>query len=96
MPQLDPFGVGLVVALAGLAAAALIAPVVSDRRRRRRGAASLQAIDFVRTSFTSRMVRGDPIDVLLHEVVESLLVAAAASATPATRRPAGGAVPGWS
>ena len=72
MPQLDPFGVGLVVALAGLAAAALIAPVVSDRRRRRRGAASLQAIDFVRTSFTSRMVRGDPIDVLLHEVVESL------------------------
>lgn len=72
MPQLDPFGVGLVVALVGLAAAALVAAVVSDRRGRRRGAASLEAIDFVRTSFTSRMVRGDPIDVLLREVVESL------------------------
>ena len=72
MARLDPFGVGLVVALAGLAAATLVAAVVSDRRRRRRGAASLEAIDFVRTSFTSRMVRGDPIDVLLREVVESL------------------------
>jgi len=72
VPQLDPIGVGLVVALAGLAVAALIAAVVSDRRQRRRGAASLEAIDFVRTSFTSRMVRGDPIDVLLREVVEAL------------------------
>lgn len=72
MLQLDPFGVGLVVALAGLAVAALVAAVVSDRRGRRRGAASLEAIDFVRTSFTSRMVRGDPIDVLLREVAESL------------------------
>ncbi len=65
MPQLDPFGVGLLVALAGLAAAALV--IVSDRRRRRRGAASQEAIDFVRTSFTTRMVRGDPIDAPLRE-----------------------------
>ena len=62
----------MVVALAGLAAAALVAAFVSDRRRKRRGAATLEAIDFVRASFTSRMVRGDPIDVLLREVVEAL------------------------
>jgi len=72
VPQLDPFGVGLVVALAGLATAALVSAVVSDRRRRQGGAASLEAIDFVRTSFSRRMVRGDPIDLLLREVVESL------------------------
>ena len=32
----------------------------------------MHAIEFVRASFTSRMVRGDPIDVLLREVVEAL------------------------
>jgi signal transduction histidine kinase len=72
VPRLDPFEVGLTAVLAALAAAALVAAFASDRRRRRRGTASLEAIDFVRTSFTSRMVRGDPIDALLREVVEAL------------------------
>jgi signal transduction histidine kinase len=64
------------VALADLLAAIVVitvldAVVVMERQRRRQ-AASMHAIEFVRGSFTSRMVRGDPIDVLLREVVEAL------------------------
>ena len=72
MPRLDPVGLALVVVLGSLALSAVAAGAFSARARRRRSAASLQAIDFVRTSFTSRMVRGEPLEALLREVVEAL------------------------
>ena len=50
----------------------VVAGLVSGERRRRQAAASLAAIDFVRNSFASRLARGDPIDELLVQVVESL------------------------
>jgi signal transduction histidine kinase len=58
--------VGTVVAITVLSA------VVATERQRRRQTASMHAIEFVRGSFTGRMVRGDPIDVLLREVLEAL------------------------
>jgi signal transduction histidine kinase len=54
----------LVVALATAAATALA--------RRRREAASLSAIDFVRSSFASQLSRGVPLDELLLQMVEAL------------------------
>ena len=58
--------------LAGMVAITVGAGLVSAERRRRRAAANLSAIDFVRTSFASRLARGDPMDELLREVVEAL------------------------
>jgi len=72
VPRLDPVGLALVVVLGSLALSAVAAGALSARARRRRSAASLQAIDFVRTSFTSRMVRAEPLEALLREVVEAL------------------------
>ncbi len=46
--------------------------LISGERRRRKAAASLSAIDFVRSSFASRLARGDPMDELLIGVVEAL------------------------
>jgi signal transduction histidine kinase len=54
----------LVVALATAAATAMA--------RRRREAASLSAIDFVRSSFASQLSRGVPMDELLLQMVEAL------------------------
>jgi signal transduction histidine kinase len=54
----------LLIALATSAASAL--------RRRRREAASLSAIDFVRTSFASQLSRGVPMKELLLQMVEAL------------------------
>ena len=54
----------LVIALATSAAAAVT--------RRRREAASLSAIDFVRSSFASQISRGVPMDELLLQMVEAL------------------------
>jgi signal transduction histidine kinase len=72
LSRIDP----AVVALAGIvivftsivAATALFRSV----RRRRRDAASLMAIDFVRTTFVSRLARGEPIDELLAHAVTEL------------------------
>lgn len=75
MPQAsDLQGVPIaVVALIGtIVAITVLSAFVATERQRRRQAASMQAIEFVRGSFTSRMVRGDPIDVLLREVLEAL------------------------
>jgi signal transduction histidine kinase len=64
-----------IVALIGvIVAITVLSAVVATERQRRRQAASMHAIEFVRGSFTSRMVRGDPIDVLLREVVEALQI----------------------
>jgi signal transduction histidine kinase len=54
----------LLIALATSAASAL--------SRRRREAASLSAIDFVRSSFASQLSRGVPMDELLLQMVEAL------------------------
>lgn len=62
-----------VVALVGvIVVITIVTALVATERQRRRQAASMHAIEFVRASFTSRMVRGDSIDVLLREVVEAL------------------------
>jgi len=58
--------------LAGIALIAVVAGMVSAERRRRRQAASLNAIDFVRASFASRLARGEPMDELLIQVVDAL------------------------
>jgi len=50
----------------------IVASLMSGERRRRQAAASLTAIDFVRSSFASRLARGDPMDQLLVQVVDSL------------------------
>ena len=50
----------------------IAAGLISGERRRRRTTASLTAIDFVRSSFASRLARGDPMDELLVQVVEAL------------------------
>jgi signal transduction histidine kinase len=46
--------------------------LISNERKRRREAANLTAIDFVRSTFASRLARGDPMDELLVQVVEAL------------------------
>lgn len=75
MPNLsDLQGVPAAVAalLGVMVAITVVTTVVATERQRRRQSASIHAIEFVRASFTSRMVRGDPIDVLLREVLEAL------------------------
>jgi signal transduction histidine kinase len=75
LPDFSDLQAGLPVLAAILGAMVLItfgAGLVSSRRRRRQAASNLAAIDFVRNSFASRLARGDPIDELLAQVVESL------------------------
>ncbi|HEV2414801.1 MAG TPA: histidine kinase [Candidatus Dormibacteraeota bacterium] len=67
--------VGLLVLAAILAvivATTVAAAVISGERRRRRAAASLGAIGFVRSSFATRLARGDPMDELLVQIAEAL------------------------
>ncbi len=75
MPDLSDLQAGLPILAAILGAMVVItvaAGLISGERRRRKGAASLSAIDFVRSSFASRLARGDPMDELLVQVVEAL------------------------
>ena len=75
MPDLTDVRLGLPVLAAMLGAMVVItivAGLVSGERRRRKAAASLTAIDFVRSSFASRLARGDPMDELMVQVVEAL------------------------
>lgn len=75
MPDLTDISNALLVLaalLAAMAVALIVAGVVSAERRRRGQAVSLNAIDFVRTSFASRLARGEPMDELLVQVVEAL------------------------
>ena len=58
--------------LAGILLLTIATAIVSSERRRRRESASLTAIDFVRTSFASRLARGEPMEELLLQVVEAL------------------------
>jgi len=75
LPDFTDFQAGLPVLAAILGSMVLItlgAGLASGRHRRQRAASNLAAIDFVRNSFASRLARGDPIDELLVQVVESL------------------------
>ena len=69
---MDPLIVTLATVLLVTAALAGIAGVVGSRRRRRRNAESLSAIDFVRTTFASRLRRREPLDHLLSEMADAL------------------------
>jgi signal transduction histidine kinase len=62
----------LVALLGVMVAITIVTGLISAERRRRRAAASLTAIDFVRTSFAGRLARGDPMDELVVQVVEAL------------------------
>jgi len=72
--RLDPVN----IALAGMAIAftvmTALAVVIGWVRRRRREVASLGAIDFVRTSFVSRLAHGEPLAELLPQVAEALYI----------------------
>ena len=75
MPDFSDLQAALPVLAAIVGAMVVItiaAGLISGERRRRRAAASLRAIDFVRSSFASRLARGDPMDELLVQVVEAL------------------------
>jgi signal transduction histidine kinase len=61
--------VGTLAVSIGLTVAALFRTSLANRARE---VASLSAIDFVRTSFVGRLARGEPLDELLPDVVESL------------------------
>jgi signal transduction histidine kinase len=67
------FGLPALAAMLGaMVVITVAAGLVSGERRRRQAAASLTAIDFVRSSFASRLARGDPMDELMVQVVEAL------------------------
>jgi signal transduction histidine kinase len=75
LPDFSDLQAGLPVLAAILGAMLLItvvAGLASGRRGRRRAASNLAAIDFVRSSFASRLARGDPMDELLVQVVEAV------------------------
>jgi len=62
----------LVALVAAILMIALAASAASAVTRRRKEAASLSAIDFVRSSFASQLSRGVPMDELLLQMVEAL------------------------
>jgi signal transduction histidine kinase len=62
----------LAVVLTAAVAFSIAAGLLSAERGRRRQTASLNAIEFVRTSFASRLARGEPMDELFLQVVEAL------------------------
>jgi len=67
------FGLPALAAMLGaMVVITVVAGLVSGERRRRQAAASLTAIDFVRSSFATRLARGDPMDELMVQVVEAL------------------------
>jgi signal transduction histidine kinase len=67
------FGLPALAAMLGaMVVITVVAGLVSGERHRRQAAASLTAIDFVRSSFASRLARGDPMDELMVQVVEAL------------------------
>ena len=75
MAELSNPSVGLLVLatiLAVIVATTVAAGVISGEGRRRRSAASLSAIGFVRSSFATRLARGDPMDELLVQIAEAL------------------------
>ena len=74
MPDLSQLGpnVLLVALVAAIVLVALVASAVSALTHRRKEAASLSAIDFVRSSFASQLSRGVPMNELMLQMVEGL------------------------
>ena len=75
MPDLSQFlrpNLLLGALVASILVIALATSVASSLARRRREAASLSAIDFVRSSFASQLNRGVPMEELLLQMVEAL------------------------
>ncbi|HEY8761907.1 MAG TPA: hypothetical protein VIP52_13465, partial [Candidatus Dormibacteraeota bacterium] len=72
LSQLDRPTTLLVALVAAILMIALAASAASAVTRRRKEAASLSAIDFVRSSFASQLSRGVPMDELLLQMVEAL------------------------
>jgi len=74
VPDLSQLGptVLLTALVAAILMVAVVAAAATALRRRRREAASLSAIDFVRSSFASQLSRGVPMDELLLQMVEAL------------------------
>ena len=72
LTRLDVSAVALAGVLVAMVATSMVAGVVSSEQRRRRDAASLTAIDFVRSSFAGRLARGEPMAELLLRAVEAL------------------------
>jgi len=75
MPDLTDSQAGILALAAILALLATItgaAAVVSAERQRRTQAESMRAIDFVRSSFVSRLVHDEPIEELLGELAGAL------------------------
>jgi len=72
LSQLDRANLLLVILVGAILVIALATSAASALGHRRRGAASLTAIDFVRTSFASQLSRGIPMNELLLQMVEAL------------------------
>jgi signal transduction histidine kinase len=74
LPDLSPLGpnVLLVALLVAILTVALATAAATATARRRREAASLSAIDFVRSSFASQLSRGVPMSELLLQMMEAL------------------------
>ena len=74
MPDLSQLGPTVLLAalVAVIVVVALATAAATATARRRREAASLSAIDFVRSSFASQLSRGVPMDELLLQMVEAL------------------------
>ena len=72
MPDAADVRFALAAILGAMVVITIVAGALSGARRRRQAAASLSAIDFVRSSFATRLARGDPMDELIVQVVEAL------------------------
>lgn len=74
MPDLSQLGPNVLLGalVAAILVVALATAAATAMARRRREAASLSAIDFVRSSFASQLSRGVPMDELLLQMVEAL------------------------
>ncbi len=72
LSQLDRPNIFLGVLVAAILLIAAATSAASALTRRRREAASLSAIDFVRSSFASQLSRGVPMNELLLQMVEAL------------------------
>ena len=74
MPDLSQLGPNVLLGalVVAILVIALATGAATAMARRRREAASLSAIDFVRSSFASQLSRGVPMDELLLQMVEAL------------------------
>jgi signal transduction histidine kinase len=70
--RLLPETIALAAILIAMVAVVGTSAIASWAANRRRQAASLTAIDFVRASFVSHLIHGEPMDEVLHQVVEEL------------------------